>query len=139
MCIHYNIFYFGLIHKVQWKQLIMMNKVKRFTLISLVIFFGSVRLIAQEPDVEKTDSNIVDVGLSIEQISGETETLRQRLVSLKDVLKPSMQTTEVDSILDTSYIEINTKRDSLLTELEVISRRELRNREIQWKNYRKHA
>jgi small-conductance mechanosensitive channel len=137
MCIHYNIFYFGLIRNVQRKLLTMMNEIRQFSLLLLMILFGSIVLVAQEQELEKPDSISVAEGLSIEQISGETETLRQRLSNLKEVLKPSMQTTEVDSILDTAYIEINTKRDSLLVELESISRRELRNREILWKNYRK--
>lgn len=114
----------------------MINKIRQFTLLCVLVLFGSLTLIAQEQQLE-SDSTTIDEGLSIEQISGETETLRQRLASLKEVLKPSMQTTEVDSILDTAYIGINLKKDSLLIELESVSRRELRNKEIQWKNYRK--
>lgn len=114
----------------------MIYYIKRFVLLMMICV--PIVLVAQEQDAEKQDSTtLTDEGLSIEQISGETETLRQRLNSLKEVLKPSMQTAKVDSVLDTAYITINVKRDTLLEELEVISRRDLRNREVEWKNYRK--
>jgi len=122
--------------KFNGNYLIMIYYIRRVVL--LMVLCVPLFLVAQEQEIEKQDSiTQTDAGMSIEQISGETETLRQRLNSLKEVLKPSMQTVKVDSVLDTAYISINTKRDTLLKELEVISRRDLRNREVEWKNYRK--
>lgn len=122
--------------KFNGNYLIMIYYIRRVVL--LMVLCVPIFLVAQEQEIEKQDSiTQTDEGMSIEQISGETETLRQRLNSLKEVLKPSMQTVKVDSVLDTAYVAINFKRDTLLEELEVISRRDLRNREVEWQNYRK--
>lgn len=122
--------------KFNGNYLIMIYYIRRVVL--LMVLCVPIFLVAQEQEIEKQDSiTQTDEGMSIEQISGETETLRQRLNSLKEVLKPSMQTVKVDSVLDTAYVAINSKRDTLLEELEVISRRDLRNREVEWQNYRK--
>ena len=105
--------------------------------IVLALFFA-LGAQAQDKDFQVNDSTqVVDRTISIDDIPEETERLAQRLTKLSEVLSPSAEVTEVDSLLLTVAVEINTMKDSLSSELVNITRRELKVREVEWMNYRK--
>ena len=104
--------------------------------IFLALFFA-LGAQAQDKDFQVNDSTqVVDRTISIDDIPEETERLAQRLTKLSEVLSPSAEVTEVDSLLLTVAVEINTMKDSLSSELVNITRRELKVREVEWMNYR---
>jgi len=103
--------------------------------IILVLFF-SLGAQAQDKDSQVTDSTqVVDKTISMDNIPEETERVAQRLTELRGVLKPSAAITEVDSLLLTFDVEINTMKDSLLSQLANLTRRELKVRKVKWTNY----
>ena len=108
-----------------------------FTVFTLGIFlvFSSSLFAQSNENVGSDTTETVEV-LSIDQISGETESLRTRLSGLKDVLKPSTKTLEVDSILDSVYFEVIAERDTLYQNTEIYSRRELSIKRVSWRNYK---
>ena len=91
---------------------------------------------AQDVTPTKADSALLEKVLSIDQISGETEILRTRISSLEKVLRPSTRTHEIDSILDTAYIEILVTKDSLYAQIDELSRRDLTAKKVTWKTYK---
>jgi small-conductance mechanosensitive channel len=91
---------------------------------------------SQDPSNPKQDSTKSNKIISIDQISSETETLRGRISSLEKVLEPSTQTHEVDSLVDSAYIEIMMNRDSLYSQISDLTRRDLNVRKVAWKNYK---
>jgi small-conductance mechanosensitive channel len=115
-------------------------KMMRFFRISSIFIFlfilGSGSLFAQDSEPTPTDSTDTRKALSIDEISSETETLRHRISSLEKVLKPSSQALEVDSILDTVYVEIIQHRDSLYVEMEGLTKRSLKIRSVRWMEYK---
>ncbi len=93
-------------------------------------------LLAQPSNESSSDTTLKENALTINEISSETEVLRTRLKSLREVLKPNAKTLEVDSILDTAQVSISIGRDSLFKEIDVLSRRELKIREVTWSDYK---
>ena len=104
-----------------------------FFLFTVLLFF---RVQAQGKDIQVTDSTqVVESAISIENISGESEKLGQRIIKLRETLKPSAKTKEVDSLLKIVFIETNRKKDSLLEKINDLTRRDLKVSKIEWKNY----
>ena len=104
-----------------------------FFLFTVLLFF---RVQAQGKDIQVTDSTqVVESAISIENISGESEKLGQRIIKLRETLKPSAKTKEVDSFLKIVFIETNRKKDSLLEKINDLTRRDLKVSKIEWKNY----
>lgn len=94
---------------------------------------------AQEKDIQITDSiQKVDDAISIGDIPDEAEKLSQRIIKLRKVLMPSTEIAEVDSLLNIISIELNNKKDSLLSEFDDITRRVLKVRKVEWETYRKY-
>ena len=92
---------------------------------------------AQENDTQATDSTqVADVSIKINDIPAETERLGQRIIKLKEILKPSTDISVVDSLLVITTAEVNNKKDSLYTQLKEINRRELKVKKAAWLNYR---
>ncbi len=105
-----------------------------FIILTLFFAFGTR---AQDNDGQVTDSTrVADKIISIDNIPEKTENLAQRINKIREVLKPSTEITEVDSLLLTVAVEINTMKDSLSSELVNMTRRELKVREVKWINYR---
>ncbi len=114
----------------------MIKKLFIFSILFISFVFYSSPVFSQDPISTTGDSTNVKKGLSIDEISSETENLRSRISSLKGVLKPSIKTAEVDSIIDTAYIEIMVNKDSLYAEMYDLTRRDLKNRLVLWSNYK---
>jgi len=92
---------------------------------------------AQENESVATDSTqVADVSIKINDIPAETERLGQRIIKLKEILKPSTNISVVDSLLAITTTEVNNKKDSLYTQLKEIDRRELKVKKAAWLNYR---
>jgi len=90
---------------------------------------------AQDNVTQITDSTEVK-DIKINNIPEETEKLGQRILKLKEILKPSSNISEVDSLLVIAAIEINQKKDSLYTQIKEITRREIKVKKVTWLNYR---
>ncbi len=55
---------------------------------------------AQDNSIQTTDSTqVIDITIKINDIPEETERLGQRIIKLKEILKPSSNISEVDSLL----------------------------------------
>lgn len=108
----------------------------RIALILLSFTVSGILASAQENVSPSADSTLKNNSLSINEISSETEMLRTRIKDLKEVLKPNSKTLEVDSILDTTQVSIQIGRDSLFSEIESLSRRELKIREVEWTDFK---
>ena len=107
------------------------------TVIIPVVFslFFAINLSAQDESKEvKEEVKIAQSAFSINTISLESERVNKQLSSYKDILVPSGTIVEVDSILDIIYKEIILQKDSLLIELETISRRDLKIKQVTWQN-----
>ena len=92
---------------------------------------------AQDNTILTQDSTQVkDITIKINDIPEETERLGQRIIKLKEILKPSSNISEVDSLLVIAATEINRKKDSLYIELKEITRRDLKIKKVAWLNYR---
>ncbi len=104
-----------------------------FLLFTVLLFF---RAQGQSKDNQVTDSTqVIENAISIENISGESEKLSQRIIKLKEILKPSTEIKEVDSLLNIVLIETISKKDSLLKNINVLNRRDLKISKIEWENY----
>ncbi len=122
------------------KQIIMVT-IKTFFkstfLFFVFLFFLPFGSLSQEKDTPATDSTqVVDITIKINDIPEETERLGLRIIKLKEILKPSTNISEVDSLLVATSLHINNKKDSLYVQLEDITRRELKVRKVEWINYR---
>jgi potassium-dependent mechanosensitive channel len=105
-----------------------------FIALTLIFVLGTQ---AQDKDTQVTDSTqVVNKAISIDDIPEKTENLAQRITKFREVLKPSAEITEVDSLLNSVAAEINTMKDSLSSELANMTRRELKVRKVEWINYR---
>lgn len=105
----------------------------------LAVFFIliSTNIIAQEESKkEKEKVKVEQSAFSINDISEESERVNQQLSAYKNILVPSGTVAEVDSLLTISYEEIKTHKDSLLLQIETISRRDLKIKKVKWQNYR---
>ena len=103
-----------------------------FFLFTVFLFF---RVQAQGKDIQVDSTQVVESAISIENISGESEKLSQRIIKLREILKPSAEIKEVDSLLKIVFIEANSKKDSLLKKINNLTRRDLKVSKIEWKNY----
>ena len=107
-----------------------------FLFFILLLFFSFASL-AQVKEPQAVDSTkIADISIKINDIPEETERLGQRIIKLKEILKPSTKISEVDSILTNISAEIIYKKDSLYIQLNEITRRELKVKKVIWINYR---
>ena len=114
-----------------------MSSITQKVIWGFILFFMSISIsLAQEGKVVEQDSTIKENSLSINEISSETEFLRTRIKNLREVLKPNSKTMEVDSILDSAHVSILIEKDSLYNEIELLSRRELKIREVTWKDFK---
>lgn len=103
----------------------------------VLLLFFSITLNAQEESKKENEEvKIEKIAFSINDISVESERINKQLSSYKDILVPSGTVVEVDSLLIIIYKEIQLDRDTLLLELDIISRRNLKIRQVKWKNYR---
>jgi len=90
---------------------------------------------------QDTDSKVNDTtqvaakAFALGDISEETEKLGQRIIKLKKILQPSAQVKEVDSLLNSVSSEIEKSKDSLIPQLDKLTRRVLRVRKVEWDNY----
>ena len=115
----------------------MLAKHLKFGITILIsLFLLTVTGVTQDVTPVSKDSIDVNKALSIDQISSETETLRNRISGLKKILKPNTKALEVDSILDSSYVEIQINTDTLYSQMDNLSRRELKNKAVTWSNYK---
>lgn len=108
------------------------SKVTLFTIGMLFLFITGY---AQEKPV--VDSSIYENALSMDQISSETETLQGRIKDLREILKPSTRTLEIDSLIDSVRVKVMLERDTLYSEIETLSRRELKSKEVLWQGFKK--
>ena len=105
-----------------------------FLLFTVLLFF---RVQAQSKDAQVTDSiQIVDNAISISNISEESEKLSQRIKKLRKVLKPSAEIKEVDSLLNFVSVKVNSKKDTLLIQLDKMTHRDLKVNKVEWNKYR---
>lgn len=103
----------------------------------LLVLFVSFSVFGQETTGEKEkESKPKTEIISIDKISEESENVNQRIHNYKTKLVPSATIRELDSILSNIKEEIALEKDSLLVEFEGISRRTLKNREVEWQKYR---
>jgi hypothetical protein len=104
-----------------------------FLVLGLFIIFGAhaQEEKPQETPTEQTESKAI----SIDNISDETEKIGKRIVDLREILVPNTKISEVDSILQDIYAQVNLKKDSLLAQIENLSKRELNARKVEWNNY----
>ncbi len=104
-----------------------------FFLFTVLLFF---RVHAQGKDTQITNSTqVVESVILIENISDESEKLSQRIIKLREILKPSTEIKEVDSLLNVVSIAVISKKDSLLEKINNLTRRDLKVSDIEWKNY----
>ncbi|MDC9723993.1 MAG: hypothetical protein PSN34_14640 [Urechidicola sp.] len=109
---------------------------KKHLAVFFVLFF-SFSLYSQDESSDETKKESVEKSaFAINDISEESERVNQQLSGYKDVLIPSGTVTEVDSLLAIRFEEINIYKDSLLLELETVSRRDLKVKKVKWQNYR---
>jgi potassium-dependent mechanosensitive channel len=105
-----------------------------FFLLTLLFVFGAQ---SQNMDTQAPDSTeVVKNAISIGDISDETEKLSQRIIKLKKILKPSAAIIEVDSLLKIASNEAKNKKDTLISQLNGMTRRVLKVRKVEWDNYR---
>lgn len=116
-----------------------MNQISIFLKYCIVILFCSFSFIgvSQEKkpstkEQEKKESLII----SIDKISEESEHVNQRIHDYRSILVPSTTVKEMDSLLEIKQNEISLEKDSILQELDGISRRALKNRKVEWQKYR---
>ncbi len=104
-----------------------------FFLFTVFLFF---RVQGQSKDIQVTDSTqVIDKAISIGNISEESEILDQRIIKLREILKPSAKIIEVDSLLNLAFEEIKNNKDSLLKLIDHMNRRDLKVSKIEWKEY----
>ncbi|MGB0806511.1 MAG: mechanosensitive ion channel family protein [Salibacteraceae bacterium] len=112
----------------------------RIHLLKLCLFLGvtifTFQLGFSQEEIPE-DSSAIKNALSIDQISSETESLRGRIKNLKQILKPNTQTLEIDSLLDSIHVQVQVEKDSLYSEIESLTRRELNSRKIVWLEFKK--
>ena len=105
--------------------------------LSLIILFVFVGSHGFTQDINPKPDSIEIIGtLSIDQISNETEVLRSRINNLREILKPNNRTLEVDSIIDTIRVDITIAKDTLYKEIDNLSRRELKIRQVSWFDFK---
>jgi len=118
----------------KYLKLIYSYSILFFTVFS---FFVSHEIKAQTDNSQENDStDVIEEVIRINDIPQETERLSQRINKLKEVLKPSVDISKIDSLLTILNIDVKNKRDSLFIELEGITRRNLKLRKVEWLNYR---
>lgn len=111
------------------------------TILFLFTFFNPLGVLAQqETTTEQGDASepveeVVDI-IKISDLSTETERLGQRIRRLKEILHPLAKADEIDSLLNTTYLNIQKERDSLMAELNELSERELKVSLVEWEGYR---
>ena len=104
-----------------------------FVILSFSIIYG-VR--SQEEKPKDVDNEQVESkAISIDNISDESEKIGRRILDLREILIPNTKISEVDSILQNIYEEVNLKKDSLLAQLGNLNKRELIARKVEWNNY----
>ncbi len=107
-----------------------------FVSITFLVVFG---IQAQKKDNKVSDSiQVVDDAISISSISEESEKLGHHIRDLRKILKPSSEISIVDSLLISTSVEIKNKRDSLLLQIDGMTRRVLKSKKVEWENYRSH-
>lgn len=91
---------------------------------------------AQEEQAEETEKEKVESkAISLDKIPDESEKIGKRIIDLREILSPNTKISEVDSILQSIYSEVNLKKDSLLDQLENYNRRDLSSLKVKWNNY----
>ncbi len=100
------------------------------------LFFSFFIYSQEESKKEVEGIKVEKSAFAINDISKESERVNLQLTGYKDILIPSGTIAEVDSLLIIKYEEINIYRDSLLLEIETISRRDLKIRKVKWQNYK---
>ena len=104
-----------------------------FLVFSFFIVFG---VQAQEEQAQDTEKEKVESkAISLDKIPDESEKIGKRIIDLREILSPNTKISEVDSILQNIYSEVNLKKDSLLDQLENYDRRELSSLKVKWNNY----
>ncbi len=102
-----------------------------------LFFFTPYLMFSQESNPQIKDSTQVEnIVIKIIDIPEEKERLGQRIIKLKEILKPSTDISKIDSLLVITTIGINNKKDSLYKQLKNITRRELKVKKVFWINYR---
>jgi len=113
------------------------SSLRSFIIFLSITFFVVSGIQSQKKDIKVSDSiQTVDNSISIDNISDESEKLGQRIIKLRKILKPSAKIQSVDSLLKITSVEITNKRDSLLPEINEMTRRVLKVTKVEWKNYR---
>ncbi|MFK5982090.1 MAG: mechanosensitive ion channel [Flavobacteriaceae bacterium] len=109
---------------------------QKYLLLALLFFLPYI-ILSQENNLQIIDTTQVEaIVIKINDIPEETERLGQRIIKLKEILKPSTNISEIDSLLVITSTEINNKKDTLYTQLKEINRRELKVKKVSWLNYR---
>ena len=101
-------------------------------LIFSVCIFASINSNAQDDETSVEVENTI----SIDNISIESEKINQRIHNYRNILVPSGNVHDIDSLLTIATKNFNIKKDSLLIELGNISRRDLKGRKVEWGKYR---
>ena len=108
--------------------LIILNKYS-FLLLSLIFFVTSQ---AQNDDaLIQIDTQAVSV-IPVNYILEEGEKINLRIIKLKKTLEPNAKINKLDSIFEKDSVEIYTKRDSLLNQLENVTARSLKIHKVEW-------
>ncbi len=101
-----------------------------------LFFFLPYLVFSQESNPQIKDTTQVEaIIIKINDIPGETERLGQRIIKLKEILKPSTNISEIDSLLVITSQEINNKKDTLYAKIKEINRREIKVEKVSWLNY----
>ena len=110
---------------------------RSFILFLSITFLVVSGIQSQKKDIKISDSiQSVDNAISIDNISDESEKLGQRILELRKILKPSAKIKLVDSLLNIASVQINNKKDTLMSEFDGMTRRVLKVRKVEWRNYR---
>ncbi len=119
-----------------------LNRLTRFILVFILLFYISFSNVFAQNEKEKGDakettaSETVVAPLELSEISNESEDLAIRISKLKQILQPSTKIENIDSLISSTSQEISHQKDSLLQSINNMSQRNLKIKQIEWKNYK---
>lgn len=109
---------------------------KQILFVILYIFISFQANSQDKKEDEKIEPQKTSHVITIDKISDETEKIGNRIVSIKEILNPNLKISKVDSILKIIVLELNSKKDSIISLVENMNQRDLSSKKIEWNNYR---
>lgn len=119
-----------------------LHRLTKFSLVFSLLFYISLNIVFAQNEKEKGDakettvSETVVAPLELSEISNESEDLAIRISKLKQILQPSTKVENIDSLISSTSQEISHQKDSLLQSINNMSQRNLKIKQIEWKNYK---